>query len=86
MSDVYADVEVGDLVFCLLVAVAAGLGVCAVELHHAGSGVLKLFLDECREVGGARRIVWESCAVFGVVQVVGREGGFGRWTTGFLVS
>jgi len=46
VSEVYADAEVGDLVFCLFVAVSAGFGVCAVELHEVGGGVVQLLFYE----------------------------------------
>ena len=52
VGHVYADVEIGDFVFCFFVAVSAGLGVAAVELHVVGGGVVELGYYEGGEVGG----------------------------------
>jgi hypothetical protein len=75
-------VEVGDVVFCFFVSVAARLGVGSIELYEVGGGVVELFFDEVAESWGIIRVVWEARTVFGVVEVVRGEGRFGWWSAG----
>lgn len=56
---------------------------CSVELDEVGGGVLQLlFYEGCKGLGLVR-VVWETCAVFGVIEVVGGEGRFWWWSAGF---